>query len=57
MFYDTFEAKCCWISTMKIRQNATGFSPWKFGNAPKHTWEALIETTPFLNPNLKAQFT
>ena len=32
------------------------FSLWKFGNNSKHTQEVSIETTPFPDPNLKAQF-
>jgi len=46
MYYDAPEGKRCWIFTTKIRQNAAGFSLWKFGNDSNHTKEALIKTTP-----------
>ena len=39
---------------MKIRRNAIGFWSRKFGTDFKHSREALIETTTFPKPNLKA---
>jgi len=41
--YDTLEAKCYWISAMKIRQNVAGFSSWKFGNNFKCASKALTK--------------
>ena len=46
--------KCYHIFATKVRQNATKFSSWEFGNNSKCASKVVIETTPLPNSNLKA---